>query len=377
MSSKLFEPLRIGRITLDHRVVMAPLTRLRADENHIPQAMSATYYEQRASVPGTLLITEATLISPAGGGGAHVPGIYTDDQVRGWKRITEAVHAKGSYIFCQLVALGRAADPALLKSEGGFEVSAPSSVPEKADGWIPKPLTELQIRNIIDDFGQAAKNAIAAGFDGVEVHGANGYLVDQFFHENSNIRTDQWGGSVVNRSRFGVEVTKALVEAIGADRVAFRLSPWNTWQGMDATDPRAQFSHFIQQLKGFGLAYLHLIESRVFNNVDCEAGESVLPFVESWGQESPILVAGGYKPENLHHSLDHDYKNYNVAIVFGRHFLANPDLPFRLRWKIPLENYDRSTFYARMESRGYVDYPFSVEFEKDTKGMGITPVVIS
>jgi 2,4-dienoyl-CoA reductase-like NADH-dependent reductase (Old Yellow Enzyme family) len=340
---------------------MAPLTRLRADENHVPLPFSKTYYEQRASVPGTMLIAEATLISPSSGGIPNGPGIYTESHIQAWKEITDAVHAKGSYIFCQLIALGRAADPTTLQKEGGYEVLAPSPIAMEAGMLVPNELSEEQIRGIIGDFGVAAKNAIRAGFDGVEVHGANGYLVDQFLQDVSNQRTDIWGGNVPNRARFGLEVAKELVEAVGADRVGFRLSPWNTWQGMKMVDPVSQFGYLVERLKELKLAYLHLIESRVINNVDCEKTEGIDFLLDIWGKTSPVLVAGGYKPENIDAAFD-EYKGNDIAVVFGRHFLANPDLPFRLKHQLPLNRYDRDSFYAAMQEAGYADYPFSVEF---------------
>ncbi|KAJ5293776.1 hypothetical protein PENANT_c002G05061 [Penicillium antarcticum] len=363
MPSKLFQPLQIGQTTLSHRVVMAPLTRLRADSFHAPLPISKTYYEQRASVPGTLLIAEATLISPSSGGIPNGPGIYTESQVQAWKEITDAVHAKGSYIYCQFVALGRAADPTTLEKEGEYEVLAPSAIPipNEAGRAVPKELSEEQIRGIIHDFGIAAKNAIRAGFDGVEVHGANGYLVDQFLQDVSNKRGDQWGGSVENRARFAIEIAETLVEAVGADRVGFRLSPWNTWQGMKMDDPVPQFSYLAERLKGLKLAYLHLIESRVINNVDCEKAEGLEFLLDIWEKTSPVLVAGGYKPENVDAAFE-EYKGNDVAVVFGRHFLANPDLPFRLKHQLPLNKYDRDSFYAAMQEAGYADYPFSAQF---------------
>ncbi|KAJ6083059.1 hypothetical protein N7467_007194 [Penicillium canescens] len=361
MSSKLFEPLQIGHAALNHRVIMAPLTRLRADEDHTPLPFSKTYYEQRASVPGTMLIAEATLISPSSGGIPNGPGIYTESHIQAWKEITDAVHAKGSYIFCQLIALGRAADPTTLQKEGGYEVLAPSPIAMEAGMPVPNELSEEQIRGIIGDFGVAAKNAIRAGFDGIEVHGANGYLVDQFLQDVSNQRTDGWGGNVPNRARFGLEVAKELVEAVGVDRVGFRLSPWNTWQGMKMVDPVAQFGYLVERLKELKLAYLHLIESRVVNNVDCEKTEGIDFLLDIWVKTSPVLVAGGYKPENVDAAFN-EYRGNDVAVVFGRHFLANPDLPFRLKHQLPLNRYDRDSFYAAMQEAGYADYPFSPEF---------------
>ncbi|PYI35955.1 NADH:flavin oxidoreductase/NADH oxidase family protein [Aspergillus indologenus CBS 114.80] len=361
---KLFEPLQIGNLHLEHRVVMAPLTRLRADAEHVPLAIAKTYYEQRASVPGTLLIAEATQISAPEGGIPHGPGIWSEPQIQRWKEITDAVHAKGSFIYCQLIALGRAADPAVLRADGGYELHAPSAIPMDPGMPVPKELSDEEILNIINDFARAAKNAIRAGFDGVEIHGANGYLVDQFLQDVSNQRVDRWGGSVSNRALFGLEVARAAVDAIGADRVGFRLSPWNTWQSMKMADPVPQFAYFVEQLRQLNLAYLHLIESRVINNVDCEQGESNKFLLDIWGKTSPVLVAGGYTPENAEAALQDDYKDYTVAIVFGRHFLANPDLPFRIRQGLDLNPYHRESFYTPIQERGYIDYPFSAEFAK-------------
>lgn len=361
MASKIFEPLQLGHITLDHRVVMAPLTRLRADTSNIPLPISIKYYEQRASVPGTLLIAEATQISPSEGGIPNGPGIWTQDQINRWKEITDAVHAKGSYIYCQLIALGRAANPKQLDADGGYEVLAPSGIPMESGMPVPGVLSGDQIESIIGNFATAARNAIKAGFDGVEVHGANGYLVDQFLQDVTNQRDDKWGGSIENRARFGLEIAKALVDAVGAKRVGFRLSPWNTWQGMKMEDPVPQFAYFVEQLKELKLAYLHIIESRVINNVDCEKGEKIDFLLDIWGRTSPVLVAGGYNANNFGEAVE-EYKNNDVAVVFGRHFLSNPDLPFRLRHQIPLNRYDRDSFYSAMQENGYADYPFSSEF---------------
>lgn len=366
MSPRLFEPFQIGKTSLKHRVVMAPLTRMRANAEHVPQPIAIEYYSQRASVPGTLLITESTLVSAAAGAGPYMPGIYTDAQVQAWKKIVDGVHAKGSFIFCQLVALGRAANPELLKQESNLPLGAPSAVPMEEGAVIPEPLSEDQIESIIQDYATAAKNAIAVGFDGVEVHGANGYLPDQFLHDRVNLREDKWGGSVEKRSRFPLEVAKALIEAVGKDRVGFRLSPWNEWQGMECDDPVPQFSYLVREFKQLGLSYLHFIESRVINNVDTEMGGSLKPFLDIWGHESPVLVAGGYNANNVEHAIEEDYRGRNLAVVFGRYFLANPDLPFRIRRGIPLQKYDRPTFYAPMEPKGYADYPFSEEFKAQT-----------
>lgn len=339
---------------------MAPLTRLRSDASNTPLPISTKYYEQRASVPGTLLIAEATQISPSAGGIPHGPGIWNSAQITQWKEITDAVHAKGSFIFCQLIALGRAGDQGTLQA-GGYEVRAPSGIPMEAGRVVPKELNEEEIQSIVRDFGTAARNAVKAGFDGVEVHGANGYLVDQFLQDVSNQRNDSWGGSIPNRARFAIEVTKALIDAVGSERVGFRLSPWNTWQGMKMADPVPQFTYLVEKLRELKIGYLHVIESRVINNVDCEKGESIKFLLDVWGRTGPVLVAGGYNANNFE-DASREYGGNDVAVVFGRHFLANPDLPFRLRNRIGLNPYDRDSFYSPMGEDGYADYPFSPEF---------------
>jgi 2,4-dienoyl-CoA reductase-like NADH-dependent reductase (Old Yellow Enzyme family) len=362
-ASKLFKPLQVGGSMLDHRVVMAPLTRFRADENHIQLPLAQEYYSQRASVPGTLIIAEATLISEAHSGFPNAPGLWTDAQIEGWKVITDAVHLKGCSIFCQLIAPGRAAVSNPL-GEGYHPLLSSSAMPltEGEDGVTPQEMTHEQIITCIAEFKQAAKKAILAGFDGVEVHGANGYLIDQFLQDNCNKRVDLWGGNIENRARFALEITSAIVNAIGADKVGFRISPFSLFQGMKMADPIPQFSFLAERLKQYNLAYLHVIESRVNNNVDVESGDSIKFLLEIWRNTSPIFVAGGYTPENVYRAVDVEYKDYDVAVVFGRHFLANPDLPYRIKEGLPLNKYDRASFYTPLLPEGYTDYPFGPGF---------------
>jgi 2,4-dienoyl-CoA reductase-like NADH-dependent reductase (Old Yellow Enzyme family) len=364
--SRLFQPLKIGNVTLQHRIAMAPLTRFRADEKHVPLPFVKEYYAQRASVPGTLLITEATLISQQAGGYAGVPGIWTKDQIAAWKEITNAVHEKQSFIYLQLWALGRVADPGNAKEEG-IEIRSASAIPQSEGATVPKELTQEEIKSFVDDYAQAARNAVEAGFDGVEIHGANGYLIDQFIQDNSNQRTDAYGGSVENRSRFAIEVSKAVVDAVGAEKTGIRLSPWSPFQGMLMKDPIPQFTDVVNKLKPLKLAYLHLVESRVSGNADVEGSEKVDFAIEAWNNTSPVLLAGGFKPDSAKKTVDETYKDKDVVIVFGRSFISTPDLPFRVKNGIALTPYDRNKFYNAGEKEGYLDYPFSPEFVKEAK----------
>ena len=347
---------------------MAPLTRYRANDAHVHTSLATEYYTQRASVSGTLIITEATFISPRASGYANPPGIWNKDQIEAWKNITDAVHKKGSYIICQLWALGRAATPEIVRKEAGEKAFVSSSpIPIQAGDEAPRALEEEEIWAFIADYAQAAKNAIEAGFDGVEIHGANGYLVDQFTQDVSNHRTDAWGGSVEKRSRFGLEVAKAVVEAVGSEKVGIRLSPFSTFQGMKVADPITQFSHQIEGLKDLKLAYIHLVESRVAGSADIEPTEKVDPLLKVWGKSGPVLLAGGFQPDSAKRAVEEEYTGHDLIIVFGRHFISNPDLPFRIEKGLELTKYNRNTFYKAKSPEGYVDYPFSKEWEAQNK----------
>lgn len=366
MGDRLFKPLQLGRVTLDHRMVMAPLTRYRASDDHIPGHYAAQYYAQRASVPGTLIITEATFISPQAGGYKNVPGIWNDEQVAAWKEITDAVHAKGSYIYCQLWALGRVAMLNVLEKTGHRIISS-SATPLDTDHAEPHALSKPEIQSLVSDYATAARNAMRAGFDGVEAHGANGYLIDQFWQDVVNQRTDEYGGSIENRARFGLQVTKAIIEATGdSKKVGMRLSPWSTFQGMKMRDPIPQFSHIVAELKKLELAYLHLVESRVSGSSADGVYNAVTrendALVELWGAQAPIMLAGGFTPEKAKKVLGEIYTAENVCIAFGRSFISTPDLPFRIRNGIELQRWDRTTFYTRKSPEGYIDYPFSDEW---------------
>lgn len=344
---------------------MAPLTRFRASDEHAILPIAQDYYEQRASVPGTFIISEATLISKKASGYPNVPGIWDHEQIDAWKAVTDRVHKKGSYIYLQLWALGRVASPETKKSEGTGDVVSSSPTPYQDGAPVPRELKEEEIQEYIQDYASAAKAAIQAGFDGVEIHGANGYLIDQFTQDTCNKRTDKWGGSIENRARFAIEVTRAVVNAVGAEKTGIRLSPFSTFQGMKMADPIPQFTYLIEQLKTFKLAYLHLVESRITGNADIEATEKITPLVETYGKTSPVLVAGGFKPDSAKTAVDVEYKDHDVVIVFGRYFIPNPDLVYRIERGIPLTQYDRDTFYNAKESKGYIDWPFSEEWVKE------------
>lgn len=361
--TKLSAPLRVGRLDLSSRIAMAPMTRFRADDNHTPLPMVAEYYAQRASTPGTLIITEATFISPQAGGYPNIPGIYNSAQIAAWKEVTSAVHAKGSYIYLQLWALGRVADPNQLKKEGDFPLVSSSPNPVEPGATTPHELTEAEIKDWINDYAQAARNAISAGFDGVEIHGANGYLIDQFNQDTANTRTDRWGGSVENRARFAIEVTRAVVDAVGADRTGIRFSPFSNFQGMRMKDPVPQFSYLARKMAEFKLAYVHVVESRIAGNADIESTGQLDFFCEAYGKASPIVIAGGYKPDSAKEAVDVKYKDYDAVIAFGRPFIPNPDLVFRILKGVELVPHNRDTFYQPKDPKGYVDYDFSAEFK--------------
>jgi NADPH2 dehydrogenase len=357
--SRLFKPLKLGKIELKHRIVMSPLTRFRADDEHVPLPFVAEYYAQRASVPGTLLITEATYISHRHGGYPNAPGIYKDTQIEAWKTVTDAVHNKGSYIFQQLWALGRAAVNKDFAGGEPMPILSSSAVPLDEGYVTPEPLTVEQIKETVQEYAQAARNAIKAGFDGVEIHCANGYLPDQFIQDTCNKRTDVYGGSNENRSRFVVEVTQAVVDAVGAERTAIRFSPWSTYQGMRMQNPIPQFTDLISRLDKFGLAYLHLLESRIAGHAEVESSDNLDFAFDAFS--GPILVAGGFTSDLARKVVDEEHKERDVAVVFGRYFLSTPDLVFRLQNGLEPNKYDRTSFYLRKSRKGYTDYPFSPE----------------
>jgi N-ethylmaleimide reductase len=363
--SKLFSPMSIGRLELTHRVVMAPLTRSRADlPDDVPNDLMVNYYTQRAS-KGGLIIGEATTISKSARGWLGAPGLYSDQQVAGWKKITAAVHAKQGYMFAQLWHTGRSSHVSVT---GGPEpVSAsvnpdywndPDKLTSTPDGWVqPSPHRALEISEIagiIDDYRQAAARAKQAGFDGVELHAANGYLIDQFLQDGSNKRTDRYGGSIENRARLLLEVVDALTSVWGVDRVAVRIGPDGKWNGMSDSNAKALFTYVAKHLNRFGLAYLHIVEPRVKGNVVVAEGQG--PIAAEYLRTvytGRIVAAGGFEPDTAEAVVT---KGDADLVAFGRYFVSNPDLPMRIRQRLPLSEYDRSTFYT-FDARGYIDYP--------------------
>lgn len=360
--SKLHSSIEVGPYEFAHRVVLAPLTRMRAEPGAIPGPLMAEYYAQRTS-RGGLLITEATTAAPNGNGYLGAPGLYDDSQIAGWKRVTDAVHAKGGRIFLQLYHAGRQSNSRL--QPGGAQPVAPSAIPHGGvayaeEGWIPNtPARELsieEVRELVVSFREAAERGVAAGFDGVELHGANGYLFDQFLQDGSNKRTDLYGGSFENRFRFLREATEAVIGVWGSDKVAVRLGPSGSFGDMSDSDPEGLFTYVARELAKLDLAYVHLIEPRIAGNVENESRNQHPVAAQLIRKYYPgtIIAAGGFKgagAEAILRAGDAD------LVAFGRDFIANPDLPERLRHGLPLNPYDRETFFGGSEV-GYTDYPF-------------------
>ena len=364
LQSVLFTPLQVGQIHLRHRVIMAPLTRSRSIQpDSIPGELMAEYYSQRAS-DGGLIIAEAANISLTSRGWLGAPGLYTEGQIEGWKKTVHGVHAKGGHIFAQLWHAGRSSHVAM--TGGAVPVSAsvdpdywvnPNHLVSIPGGWVqPSPhraLTVAEIDGIVHDYRQAAERAMEAGFEGVELHGANGYLIDQFLQNGSNKRADEYGGSIHNRTRLLTEVVEALISACGADRVAVRIGPSGTWNGMWDSDPAALFSYVAEQLNRFGLAWLHLIEPRIGGSELVHEGQGAVAAAQLRAiYKGKLIAAGGFEPDTAEAIVAAGTLD---AVAFGRHFISNPDLPRRIREHLPLADYDRSTFYT-FDARGYTDY---------------------
>lgn len=356
--SNVVKPIQVGRMNIKHRIAMCPMTRYRAPE-HIPSDLMVEFYGQRSSVEGTMMVTEATAITEAAAGQDNVPGIWSDQQVDAWSKVFKGIHDHGSYIFLQLWATGRSANPPYIEKIGA-EYIAPSDVPV-GDGPKPRPLTKDEIKEWIGYYVHAAKNAIKAGADGVEIHGGYSYLPEQFLREFSNHRTDEYGGSIENRARFALEVIDAVGEAIGYDRVAIRLAPWTLLNGMElGISPVAQYSYLLEELErrrqnGKGLAYIHMIEPR--DPALAGRGQSNNFALAIWGG---VFIRAGNMAKVMHDYLDVDDR---TICSVARHFTSNPDLPHRLVNNIPLTPHDRSTFYTPLKAEGYITWPFSDGFK--------------
>ncbi|KAG1474737.1 hypothetical protein G6F56_000167 [Rhizopus delemar] len=360
--SKLFEPINIGQSQLQHRVVLAPLTRFRATLEAIPTDIMVEYYKQRAS-KGGLLITEATFIDRRAGSYPQAPGIYSKEQIEGWKKVTDAVHEKEGVIFLQIWHIGRVGFAKLNPNNEQIVSASAISAGEKdafgQDYEVPRALEVNEIKEITQQFKQAALNAIEAGFDGVEIHNANGYLLDQFVNTSSNQRTDAYGGSAENRGRFTLEVVEAVTAAIGSERTGIRFSPEGSFQGMKDENPVETWSYLTDSLQKRypNLAYLHFIEPRSsFFTEDVNTEDSLAPFRKLWN--GPFITAGGFST-SVKQAEEVSTKTGGL-VAFGRAFIANPDLPEKLKRDLPLNKYDRSTFYTH-EATGYTDYPFHAE----------------
>ncbi|KAL6964473.1 putative 12-oxophytodienoate reductase 11 [Sarracenia purpurea var. burkii] len=352
----LLTPYKMGKFNLSHRIVLPPLTRMRS-YNNIPQPHAAVYYSQRTT-NGGLLIAEATGVSDTAQGYPETPGIWTTEQVEAWKPIVEAVHKKGGIFFCQLGHVGRV-------SNYGFQPNgeAPISCTDKGvtpglDGgdWSPpRRLRTDEIPHIVNDFRLAARNAVNAGFDGVEIHGANGYLIDQFMKDQVNDRTDKYGGSLENRCRFALEILEAVADEIGADRVGMRLSPFADYMETGDSNPKALALHMANAANNFSILYLHLIvPSRVKTGQEwCETPRSVISMRKAFN--GTFIAAGGYNRTEGNKAVAEGHAD---LVAFGRLFLANPDLPRRFELDAPLNRYDTSTFSIPDPVIGYTDYPF-------------------
>ncbi|ESW26583.1 hypothetical protein PHAVU_003G131500 [Phaseolus vulgaris] len=370
----LFSPYNMAKFNLSHRVVLAPMTRCRALQG-IPNAAHAEYYAQR-STPGGFLITEGTSISPTSSGFPNVPGIYSDEQVEAWRNVVDAVHAKGSIIFCQLWHVGRASNP-VYQPGGAAPISSTSKpisekwkilLPDGSHGVFSEPhaLTTAEISEVVQHYRQSAINAIRAGFDGIEIHGAHGYLIDQFLKDGINDRTDEYGGSVENRCRFLMEVVEGVVSGIGAERVGVRISP--AIDHMDAfdSDPLGlglaviERLNKIQREKGRKLSYLHVTQPRFSLLEKTSLGESEeesVNLMEEWrkGYEGTLMCSGGFSRDS---GMEAVAKGHADLVSFGRLFISNPDLVSKLKLNAPLTNYNRNTFYTSHPVIGYTDYPF-------------------
>ncbi len=355
MTIDLFTPLKLGSIELPNRIVMAPLTRNRAGDGNVPQAVNAIYYAQRATAG--LIISEASQIAPMAQGYPATPGIHSADQVKGWRRVTDAVHAAGGRMFMQLWHVGRISHPSLLP-DGALPVSPsairPAGMAVTYTGMqpfvTPRALDADEIPGLLEDYRRAAQNAVDAGFDGVEIHAANGYLLDQFLRDGTNQRTDQYGGSITNRVRLLLEVVATVCKVWDAGSVGVRISPINPFNDMRDSNPQALFNQVVESLDPFGLAYLHVMEVAI-------GGSEPLPsfdFTELRHRfRGPYMANGGYDKARANLAIA---ENRVDCVAFGVPYIANPDLVERYAKDMPLNIADQNTFYGGNE-QGYTDYP--------------------
>ncbi len=361
MRHTLFEPVLVGSRKLSHRIVMAPLTRMRSTVGDLPNDLMVEYYTQRAS-EGGLIIAESATVSLRGRAYLGAPGIYNNQQASAWRKITAAVHAKGGKIFLQIWHGGRQSHP---DNEPNHDLCiAPSAIAGEGaahtiSGWkpveMPRALERHEIPAIIEEFRIGSLHALEAGFDGVELHSANGYLLDEFLQDGSNRRTDEYGGPIENRARLLLEVTRAAASVWGFDRVGVRISPSTKFGGIFDSDPAATFGYIAKELDKLDLAYLHIIEPRVSGDAAVEdqgpatAAANLRPLFKGI-----IIAAGGFSPKSAEEIIAAGNAD---LVAFGRSFIANPDLPERIRAGLPFNVHDRATFYGG-DARGYIDYPF-------------------
>lgn len=356
----LLTPYKLGNFSLSHRIVLAPLSRLRSYD-FTPQPHAVLYYSQRTS-PGRFLIGEATCISETAKGYPNTPGIWTKEQVEAWEPIVKAVHDKDGVFFCQLWHAGRASDncfqpdgqPPISCTDKAIRSKTHVDGTTPADFPTPRRMTVDEINQVVNDFRKAARNAINAGFDGVEIHGGNGYLIDQFLKDQVNDRSDEYGGSLENRCRFPLEVVRAVSEEIGSDRVGIRLSPFADYNDAGDSDPESLGIYVAESLNKIGILYCHVIEPRMITQFESrETERSLLPMRKAFN--GTFIVAGGYDRGS---GSDVVASGGADLVAFGRLFLANPDLPKRFELNAELNKYDRSTFYTSDPVVGYTDYPF-------------------
>jgi len=360
MTQALLTTFQLGPHLLKNRVVMAPLTRMRSLPGNVPGPINAEYYRQRASMG--LIIAEATQVSPAGTGYPGTPGIHSSAQVEGWKLVTQAVHENEGKIFLQLWHVGRVSHPSL-QLEGVLPL-APSAIPmtslvftstgEMVAPVTPRALETDEISGIVQQYRNGAINALAAGFDGIEIHSANGYLLDQFLQDGTNHRQDKYGGSLENRSRLLMEVVEAVTEVFGNDRVGVRLSPHGTFNDISESDPVRLFSYVVQELNRLAPAYIHLVEPRVSGGGEESdfKGESATPTLRKIFKGA-LISAGGYDREGGNAAIENGTAD---LIAYGRMAISNPDLAERFAIQAELNPYDRATFYGG-DAQGYTDYP--------------------